>query len=100
MELCWQREASAHACAGEPLAAGASTLGASFVESYGVWYALCARATIGNAAYEAGVAATAAAPTPPMEETLTQAADMSMEMVEDAMHMLDADNLEELSQEM
>ena len=100
VQLCWQRDNSAIACAEEPLAAGAAALGACFVESYGVWYALCARATISNAAYEAGVAATAAAPTPLMEETLTQAADMSMEMVEDAMHMLDADNLEELSQEM
>jgi len=43
-----------------PLAVGAAAvLGASFTESYGVWYNLCARSTIGNAAYEAGRAATA-----------------------------------------
>ena len=67
VQLCWQRDSSEGLCAGERLAAGASALGASFVESYGVWYALCARATIGNAAYEAGVTATAGAPTVPPE---------------------------------
>ena len=44
--------------AGEPMAAGATqALGASDAESYGVWYALRGRATIGNAAYDAGAAA-------------------------------------------
>ena len=43
-----------------PLAVGAeAAVGKSFVESYGVWYNSCARATIGNAAYEAGRDATA-----------------------------------------
>ena len=39
--------------------AGTATLGLSYAESYQVWYNLCARGTIGNAAFEAGEAATA-----------------------------------------
>lgn len=45
---------------GAPLAAGAAAaLGPAFVEGYGVWYRLGARAAIGNGAYDAGRGATA-----------------------------------------
>ena len=54
VQLCWQREMCADGCTTEPLVAGTSALGVSFIESYGVWYELCARATVGNAAFMPG----------------------------------------------
>ncbi|EOD25004.1 hypothetical protein EMIHUDRAFT_237947 [Emiliania huxleyi CCMP1516] len=65
VRMRWRREGggagAATLVAGEPMAAGATqALGASDAESYGVWYALRGRATIGNAAYDAGAAATVA----------------------------------------
>ena len=60
LALHWQREIDLCADHLEPLALGADTLDASFIESYGVWYSLCARATIGNKAFEAGATATTA----------------------------------------
>ena len=58
VELWWWTEASANAQL-RPLALGAiEALGPSFSESYAVWYRLCARATIGNAAFEAGESVT------------------------------------------
>ena len=62
VRMRWRREGggagAATLVAGEPMAAGATqALGASDAESYGVWYALRGRATIGNAAYDAGAAA-------------------------------------------
>ena len=63
VRLRWRRQTSAAAAAAlvadEQLAAGATeALGASFAESFGVWHTLCGRAAIGNAAYDAGAAAT------------------------------------------
>jgi hypothetical protein len=54
VRLCWQSEA-AEDSSKIPLAAGArAVLGPSFDESYGLWYNLCGRATIGNAAFDTG----------------------------------------------
>ena len=62
MRLRWQRELHAETAAVEPLAVGAAaSLGESFRETYWAWYNFSARAAIGNAAYAAGVAATAKA---------------------------------------
>ena len=46
------------------MAGARAALGASFAESYGVWYSLCGRATVGNAAYDVGAAATLEASRP------------------------------------
>jgi len=56
--LCWWIEAPADA-RHMPLAVGAAAaLGPSFAESYPVWYTMRGRATIGNAAYDAGASIT------------------------------------------
>ena len=104
-----------------PLVEGAgAALGASFEESYGVWYILCARATIWNAAFERGAVATVVtyaceAKASPMDVALRGLPtdfdmpasvveptidEMSEEFVTEAMHELGAGCLEELSQEM
>ena len=60
--LCWWTDAPADARP-LPLAVGAAAaLGPSFAESYAVWYTMRGRATIGNAAYEAGAAMTRTKP--------------------------------------
>ena len=89
LRLRWRREVApgpaGAAVAGEAMAAGATAaLGASHAEAYGVWYTMCGRATIGNAAYEAGVDATEGAP-PVDEDAEALPSEHSLQAMVDAM---------------
>jgi len=63
VRLRWRRQtgatdATALVADEQPAAGATEALGASFADSFGVWHTLCGRAIIGNAAYDAGAAAT------------------------------------------
>ena len=98
LALHWQREIDLCADHLEPLALGADTLDASFIESYGVWYSLCARATIGNKAFEAGATATTA-PADVTEVPTPEDADgvPEQQMLDAAIEVLDDETLQDIS---
>ena len=96
LSLYWRRETEVSGSHIEPLALGAGTLGTSYVEYYGVWYNLCARATVGNTAFVAGAAATV---TPDVVGGPEQQM-LDSTMLPEVAEMLDDEMLQDMSQEM
>lgn len=81
VQLCWRSETT-QSSGLLPLVEGAEVaMGMSFVESYGVWYHLCARSTIGNAAFERGCVATVVTCTPDVDA-------LPAELIDEALNLL------------